>query len=97
MIITPNQQSCCHTVQKIPFQHLERKLKVPFVLSAGPAGSEAAAAGLLNHHKGHGKPYSGHSIAQISVPSLFLRAWKMKHESSFREKPFPRLSSIASK
>lgn len=94
--MTPSQQSCLHTVQKVPFQHLETKLEVPFVLSAGPAGSEAAEAGLLNHHKGHGKPYSGHSIAQISVPSLFLRAWKMKHESSFREKPFPELFSIAS-
>lgn len=63
-----------------------KKVKVPFVLSAGPTGSEVAEAGLLNHHKGHGKSYSGHSIAQIFVPSLFLRAWKMKHWSSFREK-----------
>lgn len=56
-----------------------KKLKVPFVLSAGPTGSEVAGAGLLNHHRGHGKPYSGHSPAQIFVPSLFLRAWKRKH------------------
>lgn len=50
------------------------KLNVPFVLSVGPTGSEVAEAGLLNHHKGHGKPYLGHSIVQIFVPSLFLRA-----------------------
>lgn len=56
-----------------------KKLKVPFVLSAGPTGSEAVEAGLLNHHKGHGKPYSEHSTAQISVPSLFPRAWKWKY------------------
>lgn len=77
MIMTFNQQSCFHTIQKLP--SWRTKLKVPFVLSAGPTGSEVGEAGLLNHHIGHGKSYSAHSVVQIFVPSLFLRAWKMKH------------------
>lgn len=79
MNMTLNQQSCFHTIQRYPPNIWRVKPQVPFALSAGPTGSEAAEAGLQNRHKDHGKPYSGHSIAQISVPSLFLRAYKMKN------------------
>lgn len=62
------------------------KLKIPFVLSAEPARFGAAGAGWQSRHKGHDKPCSGHSTARRSAPSLFLRAWKMKHYIFLRGK-----------
>lgn len=73
-------------LKRYPPNMWRQKLKIPFVLFAEPTGSEAAVAGLLSHHIVHGKSCSAHSVAQISAPSLFLRAWKMIHSSFLGEK-----------